>query len=48
MAGNWRFLPSAGLTYIISPDLTARAMLSRDPAMGGTRIVVQLYYYRAL
>ena len=48
MAGNWRFLPSVGLTYIISPDLTARAMLSRDPAMGGTRIVVQLYYYRAL
>lgn len=47
LAGTWMFLPSAGLTYIISSDFTARAMFSRDPAMGGTRVVVQLYYYRA-
>lgn len=48
MAGAWRFLPGAGVTYIVTPDLTARAMVYRDRDFGGTRLVFQLYYYQAL
>jgi hypothetical protein len=45
---DWSSLLSGGVTYQASADLAFRAMVQRDSAFEDTRIVFQIYYYKAL
>jgi len=39
---------SGGLTYLLHPDWTLRAMVSHAPDMEDTRVVFQVYYYKGI
>ncbi len=46
--GDWSSLLSGGITFLATSDLTLRAMVQRDSAFKDTRVVFQVYYYKAL
>jgi len=46
--GKWKSLISAGASYQLSADLTARSTVLYDRATRDTRIIFQLYYYKLM
>ncbi len=46
--GRWDTLLAGGASVLLSPELTARAMVLYDHARHDTRYVLQFYYYRNL
>jgi len=45
---DWSSLLSGGVTYQADADFAFRAMVQRDSAFKDTRVVFQVYYYKAL
>jgi hypothetical protein len=45
---DWNSQLAGGVTWLMTPELTARSMVLYDSARRDTRFVVQLYYYKGL
>lgn len=47
-AGAWKTEAAAGITWLLSADLSVRSMVLYDSSLKDTRFVLQLYYYKGL
>jgi hypothetical protein len=47
-SGHASFEYAGGLTYLLHPDWTLRAMVSHAPDANDTRVVFQVYYYKGI